>query len=106
MATRHTDGEAQEDKDTGSVRSEQGDRTEKEGKRVSQKILHSKAIQRVAGRKLGADVTTVKKAHVQAPTARKISDTVRQPSKHSIQERNDPSQQQQPLQSDHLPQVY
>lgn len=115
MATRHTDGKAQEDKDMGSGRSEKGDKTEKEGKKyVSQKILHSKAMRRVTGRKHGADVTTVKKvqpppAYVQAPTARKTSDTVQHP-QHSIQGlysdlSQQQQQQQQPLQSDHLPQV-
>ena len=83
MATRHTGGEAQEDSDTDL--SEQDDRTEKYlGKRGTKlKILHSRALQRVTGRKLGADVTPVKvPAHVQAPTARRTSDTLQQPPKH------------------------
>ena len=86
MATRHTGSEAQEDSDTD--RSEQDDRT---GKRsVTQKILHSKAMQRVTGRKRGADVTPVRElqpppAHVQVvvTTSRRTSDTVQQPPKHS-----------------------
>ena len=92
MATRHTGGEALEDSDTD--RSEQSDRTERgseKGKRsVTQKILHSKAMQRMAGKKLGADVTPVKElqpplAHVQVvvTTAKKTSDTIQQPPKHS-----------------------
>ena len=92
MATRHTGGKAQEDSDTDI--SEQGDRTEKgpekEKESVKRKFLHSKAMQRVTGRKRGADVTPVKKAqpppaHVQAvvTTARKISATVQQPPKYS-----------------------
>ena len=91
MATRHTGGEAQEDSDTD--RSEQGDRTEKgseKGKRsVTHKILHNKAMQRMAGRKLSTYVTPVKElqppqAHVQPPAARRTSDTVVQhPPKHS-----------------------
>ena len=67
MATHHTGGEAQEESD--SDISEQGDRTEKgseKGKRsVKQKLLHSKVVQRVTGRKHRADVTPVKK--VQPP---------------------------------------
>ena len=97
MATRHTGGEAQEDSDTGSGGSEQSDRTEKgseKGKRsVKQKILHSRAMQRMTGRKQGADVTPVKKvqrlpAHVQVTTAKRTSDTVQQPPKHG-QEQDD-----------------
>ena len=65
MATRHTGGDAQDGSDTDTGRSEQGDRTEKgseKGKRsVTQKILHSKAVQRMTGRRLGADVTPAKK---------------------------------------------
>ena len=89
MATLHTGGEALEDSDTDI--SEQGEKTEKDsenkGKRTAkQKFLHSKAVQRVTGRKRGADVTPVKKlppAHVQVATAKKTSDTVQQPQKHS-----------------------
>ena len=93
MATRHTGGDAQEDSDTDL--SERDDRTEKgsenKGKRdTKQKILRSKVMQRVTGRKRGADVApAVKKvqsppAHVQAPTARRTSDTVvQQLPKHS-----------------------
>ena len=70
MATRHTGGGAQEDSDTDL--SEQGDRTEKgsenKGKRATkQKILHSRAMQRVTGRKRGADVTPVRE--LQPPPA-------------------------------------
>ena len=98
MAARHTGGgEAQEDNDTDL--SEQGDRTEKDseknnkGKRTTkQKILHSKVMQRMTARKLGADVTPAKKAqppaHVQVITAKRTSDTVQQPPKHS-QEQED-----------------
>ena len=98
MATRHTGGDqAVEDSNI----SEQGDRTEKgseKGKRsTKQKILHSKAMQRMAGRKLGADVTPKKElqpppAHVQVvTTARRTSDTVQQPPKY-IQEQQDDQQ--------------
>ena len=96
MATRHTGGEAQEDSD--SDISDHGDKTEKgseKGKRtVKQKILLSKAMQRVTGRKRGADVTPVKKAqpppvYVQAPTAKRTSDTVQQPSKHRQEQQDD-----------------
>ena len=70
MATRHTGGETQGDNDAGSGRSEQGDRTEKgsgkEKRSVKDKILHSKALRRIASRKRGADVTPVKK--VQQPS--------------------------------------
>ena len=106
MATRHTGGEAQEDSDTDL--SEQGDRTdkgpEKEVKSVRRKFLHSKAVRRMTGRRLGADVTPAKKvqlppAHVQAPTAKRTSDTVQQPPKHS-QERDD---QQMMFQVSHPP---
>ena len=94
MATRLTGGEAQEDSDTDL--SEHSDKTEKgsenKGKKtVKQKILHSKAVRRMAGRKLGGDVTPVKQlppAHVQIPTARRTSDTVQQPLKHG-QEQED-----------------
>lgn len=96
MATHHTGGKAQEDSD--SDISDHGDKTEKgseKGKRtVKQKILLSKAMQRVTGRKRGADVTLVKKAqplpaHVQAPTARRTSDTIQQPPKHSQEQQDD-----------------
>ena len=80
MATRHTGGETQEDSDTD--RPEQDDRiekgSEKEKRSVKQKILHSKAMQRMAGRKV-----PLSPAYVQAPTAKRTSDTVQQPPKHS-----------------------
>ena len=106
MATRPTGGDAQEDSD--SDRSEQGERTEKDLKKgkitTKQKILHSKVVQRVVGRKRGADVTPLKKAQlpparVQAPTTRSTSDTVQQPPKHS-QEQDD---QQMLFQLSHPP---
>ena len=87
MATRHTGGDqAVEDSDT-DISEHGGDRTEKGSenrkKGVKHKILHSKAMQRMAGRKFGADVTPAKKAqpppaHLQAPTGRRTSDTVQQ----------------------------
>ena len=97
MATHHTGGEAQEDSDTDI--SEQGDRTEKgpekEKKSVKRKFLHSKAMQRMTGRKRGADVTPAKKAqlpaHVQVvvTTAKRTSDTVQQPPEHSQEQQDD-----------------
>ena len=65
MATRHTGGEAQDGSDTDTGRSEQGESTkkgpEKEKKSVKRKFLHSKAMQRMTGRRRGADVTPAKK---------------------------------------------
>ena len=97
MATRHTGGQAQEDSDTDI--SDQDDRTEKgseKGKRaVKQKILLSKTMQRMTGRKRGADVAPVRRTvpplahvHVHVPIARKTSDTVQQPPKHSQEQDN------------------
>ena len=96
MATRHTGGEAQEDSDTDI--SGHGDKTEKgseKGKRdVKHKILYSKAMQKMTGRKRGTDVTPVQGkvpplAHLRVTTARRTSDTVvQQPPKHS-QEQDD-----------------
>ena len=93
MATRHTGGEAQEDTD----RSEHSDRTEKGSEKVkrsvTKRILHTKAMRRMTGRKLGANVTPMKElqpppAHVQLTTARRTSDTVQQPPKHSQEQDN------------------
>ena len=93
MATRHTGGgEAQEDSDTD--KSNQDDRTGKGKRTAKQKILHSKAVLRMTGgRKRGANVIPAIKikfppVHMQAPTARRTSDTVQQPPEHS-QEQDD-----------------
>lgn len=76
MATRHTSGETQEDSDI-----DQGDKlTGKEKKTVTHKVLNSKALRRVTGKKL-APQTKVKplQADAHAASARKTSDTVQQP---------------------------
>ena len=83
MATRHTGGgEAEEDSDTDRSDCDRPEKGSEKGKRtVKQKILHSKAMRRVTGRKRGADVTPMKQlppAHVQVPTARRTSDIVQQ----------------------------
>ena len=82
MATRHTGGEAQEDSD--SDISEQGDRTEKGKRSVKQKLLHSKVVQRVTGRKHHADVTPVKKAQPLHQTFQKRKVEVSHASKYTM----------------------